>query len=151
MTPRRMTAQSVLELLARRAGRSRVARFSPHDLRRTFISDLLEAGADITTVASLAGRASDDDGALRSPRRGGRCTGNRSGSCVHQGRLRSTLPDTCRNPRPAGWTPPGRSPTARGASRLGPSFAFAPDRVDVLGTVFMADVGHKLARVRRER
>ena len=58
MTARRMTAQSVLELLARRAGRARVARFSPHDLRRTFISDLLDAGADITTVASLAGHSS---------------------------------------------------------------------------------------------
>ncbi|MFN8544626.1 MAG: site-specific integrase [Candidatus Binatia bacterium] len=58
MTARRLTAQSVLELLARRARRARVARFSPHDLRRTFISDLLDAGADITTVAGLAGHAS---------------------------------------------------------------------------------------------
>src|SRR5206468_11732815 len=57
MTARRMTSQSVLEILERRARQARVARFSPHDLRRTFISDLLDAGADITTVAGLAGHA----------------------------------------------------------------------------------------------
>jgi len=57
MIVRRMTAQSVLEMLRRRARQAGVARFSPHDLRRTFISDLLDAGADISTVAGLAGHA----------------------------------------------------------------------------------------------
>jgi site-specific recombinase XerD len=57
MVARRMMAQSVLEMLQRRARQAGVPRFSPHDLRRTFISDLLDAGADISTVAGLAGHA----------------------------------------------------------------------------------------------
>jgi integrase len=56
--PRRLTEQAIynrLIWLARKAG---VKRFSPHDLRRTFVGDLLDAGADISTVQKLAGHAS---------------------------------------------------------------------------------------------
>lgn len=53
-----MTPQAVYNLLAKRAGQAGVNRFSPHDLRRTFVSDLLDAGADIATVAKMAGHAS---------------------------------------------------------------------------------------------
>lgn len=55
---RRMTNQAVYNALAKRGELAGVADFSPHDLRRTFISDLLDAGADIATVAKLAGHAS---------------------------------------------------------------------------------------------
>ena len=58
VTIRTMTSQAVLELCRRRAKTAGIPEFSPHDLRRTCISDLLDAGADISTVAALAGHAS---------------------------------------------------------------------------------------------
>jgi integrase len=54
---RRMTGQAVLDILNRRAAKAGVAPFTPHDLRRSFISDLLDAGADIAAVQQLAGHA----------------------------------------------------------------------------------------------
>jgi site-specific recombinase XerD len=52
-----MTPQAVLLILRKRGKEAKVAAFSPHDLRRSFISDLLDAGADITTVQHLAGHS----------------------------------------------------------------------------------------------
>jgi site-specific recombinase XerD len=52
---RRMTDQAVYAILQVRALKAGVKLFSPHDLRRTFVSDLLDAGADIVTVAKMAG------------------------------------------------------------------------------------------------
>ena len=53
----RLTGQAVLYILRRRALQGGVTRLTPHDLRRTFISDLLDLGADISTVQRLAGHA----------------------------------------------------------------------------------------------
>jgi site-specific recombinase XerD len=52
-----MTDQAVYSILVRRARQANVRRFSPHDLRRTFVSNLLDAGADVVTVQKLAGHA----------------------------------------------------------------------------------------------
>lgn len=54
----RLTDQAVLYITKKRAEEAGIAAFSPHDLRRTFISDLLDRGADIATVQSLAGHSS---------------------------------------------------------------------------------------------
>ena len=54
---RPMTAQAVLLRLHYLADQAGVSRFSPHDLRRSFVGELLDAGADISSVQQLAGHA----------------------------------------------------------------------------------------------
>jgi site-specific recombinase XerD len=53
-----MTPKTIYNMLAKRANEAGVKSFSPHDMRRTFVSDLLDAGADITTVSKMAGHSS---------------------------------------------------------------------------------------------
>ena len=55
---RHMCPDAVLKIVRRRAEQAGVESFSPHDFRRTFCSDLLDAGIDIVTVQKLAGHAS---------------------------------------------------------------------------------------------
>lgn len=66
---RRLTDQAVLVIVRKRASAAGVGQFSPHDLRRTFISDLLDQGADIVSVGHLAGHA-DVSTTARYDRRG---------------------------------------------------------------------------------
>ena len=55
---RGMCPDAVLKILKKRALQAGVDEFSPHDFRRTFCSDLLDAQVDIVTVQKLAGHAS---------------------------------------------------------------------------------------------
>ncbi|RPI67989.1 MAG: site-specific integrase [Geobacteraceae bacterium] len=54
---RRLSSQSIYYLLKVRARKARVKPFTPHDLRRTFVSKLLGAGVDIAIVAKMAGHS----------------------------------------------------------------------------------------------
>lgn len=53
-----LTGQMIYEILQRRADEAGIANLSPHDFRRTYISNLLDNGIDIVTVQKLAGHAS---------------------------------------------------------------------------------------------
>jgi integrase len=54
---RKLTPQAIYHLLQTRAKQAGVKPFTPHDLRRTFISKLLDAGVDIAIVAKMAGHS----------------------------------------------------------------------------------------------
>ncbi len=56
-TSKPMTSQAIYNMLAKRAEEAGIKSFSPHDMRRTFISHLLAAGADIATVSKMAGHS----------------------------------------------------------------------------------------------
>src|SRR5215216_4526791 len=58
VTPRRLTTQAIYALVDRRARKAGVGHLSPHDGRRTFASDLFDAGVDAVQVQGLMGHAS---------------------------------------------------------------------------------------------
>jgi integrase len=55
---RRLTDQTVYDSLMRVATNAGVTSVSPHDLRRSFVSTLLDQGVQLSTVAACAGHAS---------------------------------------------------------------------------------------------
>lgn len=54
---RRMAAASVFDRLKFLAEKAGIPPFSPHDLRRSFISGLLDAGGDLSSIQGLAGHS----------------------------------------------------------------------------------------------
>lgn len=55
LVPRRLAGQAMAVICANRAAEAGVMPLTPHDMRRTFISGLLDAGADMAVVQRLAG------------------------------------------------------------------------------------------------
>jgi integrase/recombinase XerD len=57
VTRERLTDQGIYYILDTRRQQAKLAPFTPHDLRRTFAGDLLDAGVDLSTVQKLMGHA----------------------------------------------------------------------------------------------
>lgn len=57
---KRLSLTGIYNALDKRARRAGVAKFAPHDLRRSHIGDLLDAGADLSTVSQLVGHSRPD-------------------------------------------------------------------------------------------
>ena len=55
---RALAPAAVLPICEKRGDEAGLREFSPHDLRRTYISVLLDRGVDLATAAELAGHAS---------------------------------------------------------------------------------------------
>ncbi len=58
LVQRRLTDRAVFVILRKLAKRAGVDEFGPHDLRRTFASDMIGAGADLVVVQKLMGHSS---------------------------------------------------------------------------------------------
>lgn len=66
-----MSTTAIHLILKKRVGESGIADMTAHDLRRTFVGEMLDAGADISTVAAIVGHASTNT-TTRYDRRGER-------------------------------------------------------------------------------
>lgn len=60
LTDRGMTAQAIYNTIKKRGVQAGIRDFSPHDLRRTFVGDALDAGVDLATVSDIVGHASTE-------------------------------------------------------------------------------------------
>ena len=54
---RYFTPQSVQLVFDKRAKQAKIQEFTPHDLRRTYISNLLDSSGDLVAIQALAGHA----------------------------------------------------------------------------------------------
>ena len=54
---RKISSQSIYGIIRQRAEQAKIEPCRPHDLRRTFVTHLLEAGIDINTARQLAGHS----------------------------------------------------------------------------------------------
>ncbi len=52
---KRLSCEAVAQILCRRAAEAGVYHFSPHDLRRTTTTHLLQSGVDLSTVQQILG------------------------------------------------------------------------------------------------
>ena len=57
MVDRGMTDQAIYTIMLSRAEEAKVKEFTPHDIRRTFAGDMLDAGVDIATVQKIMGHS----------------------------------------------------------------------------------------------
>ncbi len=58
MTNNCFSAQAIYEILTLRSTDAGLAQVTPHDLRRTFIGNALDAGVDAITLTRITGHAS---------------------------------------------------------------------------------------------
>jgi len=73
-----LSGEAIRQVLLRRARQAGISAPSPHDLRRTYAGDLLDAGADLPVVSRLMGHASVQTTA-RYDRRGDRAAAEAAG------------------------------------------------------------------------
>jgi hypothetical protein len=61
---RRLTGDTVYRVAKKREAEAGIKPFGPHDLRRSYLSEMLDRGVDLLTVRAWAGHASSDTIAL---------------------------------------------------------------------------------------